>query len=174
MPDHGFPRYVPSELAADLAHRLAGPDEIGLADLVTLFFLPDAGRDEVADFGVRGAAAKQGLNVVLLDRKQAGPQVALGGEPDAVADLAEGIADGRDNADPALAAIAKLESRGRRRPLIGDRLERKLAVDGLDDVAAGDHGIHRPDAVGVEGHELDEADFISFTTRQLGEVEDLV
>src|SRR5438477_14173 len=174
MPAHGFPRYVPNELAADLAHGLAGPDEIGLADLVTLFCLPDPGRDEVADLGVRGAAAKQRFDVVLLDRKQAGPQVAFGGEPYPVADLAEGIADGRDDADPALAAIAKLESRGGRRPLIGDRLERKLAVDGFDDVAARDHGIHRPDAVGVEGHELDEADFIPFATRQLGEVEDLV
>src|ERR1700720_4259586 len=161
-------------LAADLAHGLAGPDEIGLPDLVTLFLLPDPGRDEVADLDVRGAAAKQGLDVMLLDRKQTGAQMPLGGQPDPVANFAEGIADGGDDADAALAAIAKFESRGRRRPLIRNRLERKLPVDGFDDVAARDHGIHRPDAVGVERHELDETDFISLATGETGEVEDLV
>ncbi len=39
-------------LAPDLAHGFAWPNEVGLADLVTLFFLPDPGRDEVADLGI--------------------------------------------------------------------------------------------------------------------------
>src|ERR1700693_2928990 len=98
----------------------------------------------------------------------------FGGEPDAIAHFAEGIADGRDNADAALTAIAKFESRGRRRPLIRDRLERKLPVDGFDDVAAGNHRVHLPDAVGVQWHELDEPDFVPLPTRELREVEDLV
>src|ERR1700730_7392760 len=143
-------------LAADLAHGLAGADEVGLPDLVPLFLLPDPGHDEVADLGVRRAAAKQGLDVVLLDRKQTSAQMPFGGQPDPIAHFAKGIADGRDDADAALAAIAKFESRGGRRPLIRDRLERKLPVDGFDDVAAGGPGIPRPDAVPVAGAEPEE------------------
>src|ERR1700726_3247106 len=161
-------------LAADLAHGLGGTDEVRLPDLVTLFFLPDPGRDEVTDLGIRRPAAKQGLDVVLLDRKQTGAQMPFGGQPDPITDFAEGIADGGDAADATLAAIAKLESRGRRRPLIRDRLERKLSVDGFDDVATRDHGVHRPDAVRVQRHELDETDFITFAAREFREVEDLV
>src|SRR5260370_13829131 len=94
----------------------------------------------------------------------------FGGKPDPIADFAKGIADRRDDADAALATIAKLESRGRRRPLIRNRLEWKLAADSLDDVPAPDHGIHRPDAVGIERHELDQAHFISLAPRHVREV----
>src|ERR1700687_5683196 len=111
---------------------------------------------------------------MLLDRKQTGSEMSLGGEPDPIADFAKGVTHRRDDTNPALAAIAKLESRGRRRPLIGDRLQRKFPIDGFDDVAARDYGIHRPDAVGIERHELDEADFISFITREARGGEDLV
>src|SRR3989440_11464867 len=100
--------------------------------------------------------------------------MTLGGQPDAVAHFAEGVADRRDDADPTLATVAKPESRGRGRALIGHRLERKFAVDRLDDVAAGDDALHRPDAIGIEWHELDEADFIALATREAGEVDDLV
>src|SRR3989454_10190550 len=111
---------------------------------------------------------------MLLNGEQAGPQVPLGCQPDTVANFAEGVADRGDDADPALATVAKPESRGRRWPLIGDRLERELAVDRLDDVAARDDAFHRPDAVGIERHELYEADFIALATREAGEVDNLV
>src|SRR5256714_15596418 len=100
--------------------------------------------------------------------------MTLGGQPDTVADFAEGVADRWDDADPALATVAKPESCGGGRALIGHRLERKFAVDRLDDVAAGDDALHRPDAIGIEWHELDEADFIALATREAGEVDDLV
>src|SRR5260370_42517280 len=100
--------------------------------------------------------------------------MTLGRQPDPIANFAKGVANRGNDADPALAAVAKLESRGRGRPRIRDRLERKLAVDRLDDVAARDHAVHRPDAVGIERHELDEADLISLATRALREVQDLV
>src|SRR5437867_7186838 len=100
--------------------------------------------------------------------------MTLGGQPDTVTHFAEGVADRRDDADPALATIAKPESRGGGRTLIGHRLERKLAVDRLDDVAAGDDAVHGPDAVGIEWHELDEADLIALATGEAGEVDDLV
>src|SRR6266480_791999 len=100
--------------------------------------------------------------------------MTLGGQPDTVTHFAEGVADRRDDADPALATIAKPESRGGGRALIGHRLELKFAVDRLDDVAAGDDALHRPDAVGIEWHELDKADFIAFATREACEVDDLI
>src|SRR5438128_8548191 len=111
---------------------------------------------------------------MLLDGEQAGPQVTLGGQPDAVANFAEGVADRGDDPDSTLATVAKPESRGGGRTLIGHRLERKLAVDRLDDVAAGDDAVHGPDAVGIEWHELDEADLIALATGEAGEVDDLV
>src|SRR5260370_6495535 len=100
--------------------------------------------------------------------------MTLGGHADSSANFAKGIRDRGNDADPALAAVAKFESRGRGWPRSRDRLERKLAVDRLDDVAARDHAVHRPDAVGIERHELDEADLISLATRELREVQDLV
>src|SRR5260370_38965470 len=160
--------------APDLAHRLAGPHEVSLADLVPLFLLPHRGRDEVTNFIVRCAATQQRLDVMLLDREQARPQMTLGGQPDPIANFAKGVTDRGNDADPALAAVAKLESRGWGRPRIRDRLERKLAVDLVDDVAARDHAVHRPDAVGIERHELDEADLVALATRELREVQDLV
>src|SRR5713226_1449936 len=100
--------------------------------------------------------------------------MALGRQPDPVADFAKGITDRGDDADPALAAVAESKPAGRRRSLIRDRLEWKLTVDRFDDVAARDHALHRPDAVGIERHELDEADFITLASREPGEVQDLV
>src|SRR5260370_21628090 len=98
----------------------------------------------------------------------------FGGEPNPIADSAEGVADRRDDADAALATIAKLESRGRRRPLIRNRLEWKLAADSLDDVPARDHGIHRPDAVGIQRPELDEPHFIPLAARKFPQGQDLL
>ena len=37
-------------------------------------------------------------------------------------------------------------------------LEREHRVDRVEDLARGHHLVHRPVALGVEGHELDEAD----------------
>src|SRR2546430_13239999 len=98
--------------------------------------------------------------------------MTLRGQPDAVAHFAEGVADRRDDADPALATVAKPESCSRGRALIGHRLERKFAVDRLDDVAAGDDAFHRPDPVGIERHELDKAGFIALPTPEAREVHD--
>ena len=53
-------------LAADLAHRLRWPDEVRLPNLVAFFFLPDRGRDEVANLVVGCAAPQEGLDIVLL------------------------------------------------------------------------------------------------------------
>src|SRR5258708_28250230 len=105
---------------------------------------------------------------MLPDREQARPQVALGRQPDSIADFAKSITDRGDDADPTLAAVAKTKPRGGRGPLIGRRLERELAVDRLDDVAAGDDALHRPDAAGIQGHELDATDFTTLPTRQGG------
>src|SRR5467141_5337336 len=95
-------------------------------------------------------------------------------QPDAIAHFAKGVADRGNDADPALAPVAKPESRGGGRALILHRLERKLAVDRLDDVAAGDDALHRPDAVGIERHEFDKANLVALLPRQTREVDDLV
>src|SRR5438876_6910920 len=48
-------------LAADLAHRLGGPNEISLPDLVSLFFLPDGSGDEIANLHVRAPPRSRAL-----------------------------------------------------------------------------------------------------------------
>src|SRR5437764_2498700 len=100
--------------------------------------------------------------------------MAVGRQANAIAHLAEGIADRGDDANPARSTVPKPESRGGCGALILDGLQGELAVDRLDDLATCYHAVHRPDAVGVEWHELDEADLVALAPRQPREVQDFV
>src|SRR5205823_127015 len=105
---------------------------------------------------------------------QAGAQMTLGRQANAIADPAESVADRGNHADPARSTVSKPESGRGCGPLIFNGLQCELAVDGLDDLATCYHAVHRPDAVGIERHELDEADLVSLAAGQRGEVQDFV
>ena len=53
-------------------------------------------------------------------------------------------------------------------------LERVNRLDQLADLGAGEDGVGCPGAVGVQGHELDEADLEVGRAREVAEAEDLV
>ena len=63
------------------------------------FFLIDGGDDVVGEFGVGLAGAHAAVEVVLDLREEASADFAVGGEANATACAAEGLADGSDDAD---------------------------------------------------------------------------
>ena len=99
----------------------------------------DLGGEEVVELVVGRAAAQDGPQVELLEREQAGAELALGGDADAVALLAERLGDAGDHADVA-DAVGVAEPLGRLDVLrvvrAGDRqvLEREHRVDPLEDL----------------------------------------
>src|SRR5438067_5660339 len=99
--------------AADHGHGAVGAAEALVADVVLQLFLPRRRADDLLQLLVGGATA-QGAAQVGLDRgKEAGSEVALGGEPNAVALGAEGLADRVDKADRARHAVGEaVDARG--------------------------------------------------------------
>ena len=90
---------------------------------------------------VGGAAAQDRAQVELVEREQAGAELALGGDPDPVALLAERLGDAGDHPDVA-DAVGVAEALGRLDVLavVGPRhrqaLEREDRVDAFEDLAA--------------------------------------
>ena len=99
-------------LSADMHHGARRGHEIGFADVVALFFLLDHAANEFRQFFVGSAAAHLGVQVVVPDGKQAGADLAVGGDADAAAVSAEGMGDRRDDADLADAVVEAVAARG--------------------------------------------------------------
>ena len=76
-------------LAADRVHRPRRSDKLGGVDFVPDPLLVNVLADGRGDLLIRRAVAQQAANVGLLDREQAIAQLAVAGEPDAVAVQAE-------------------------------------------------------------------------------------
>src|SRR5215210_3550720 len=96
-----WPRGGPSP--ADAGHRPRRLDEARIADLVLELLAPHRVANDRLELGVAGAGPHGRTEVGLVEREEAGPQHALGGQADAVAVAAERLRDGRDEADLALA-----------------------------------------------------------------------
>src|ERR1700731_5125826 len=92
-------------LSSDVDHGARGGDEVGFSDVVALFLVEDDFANEGFQFGVGGAAAHLGVQVVIPDGEEAGSNFAVGGDADAAAVSAEGVRDGRDDADFAQAVF---------------------------------------------------------------------
>src|SRR5690242_21872920 len=92
-------------LSADLAHRAPGAHEVDLPDAVAGPLGADRAHDlvgeEVVELVVGSTAAQDGAQVELLQREQAGPQLAFRGHADAVALLAARLGDAGDHPDVA-------------------------------------------------------------------------
>src|SRR6266516_411160 len=111
---------------------------------------PDGVAHDRLELRVGGARAHRLAQVGLMQREQAGAQLALGGQADAVAVGAERLGHRVDEPDLAFAVGEAEHARG------GRRLARQLLkrVDGSDDLAqllARQHGVGRPRVVAVEG-----------------------
>ena len=77
----------------------AGWTKPGLVDVVLELLAPDRVADDLLELGVVGARAHRRAQVGLVEREQAGAQLAVGGQADAVAVAAEGLGDRVDEAD---------------------------------------------------------------------------
>src|SRR6266571_3416526 len=165
---------LPDQSAADLRHRLPGLDEARLVDQVTLFLPPDRRLDHAAEVLVRDARAHEVAKRRLMQREQARAQATLGGQPDAVARRAKGLAHRRDEADAAGRSVGKLEARRRARPWIRDGHQREKILDLLLDAPARDDLLVGPDVVAVKRHELDEPHLVAALPSKAREVHNLV
>ena len=148
-------------------------DEARLADVVLELLAPHGVADDLLELAIVGALAQRGAQVGLVQREQARAQAAVGGQPDPVAVAAERLRDRIDEADPALAVGEAVHPGGRVR-LARLGLQRIHGVDRSPDLGAGQHLLRRPGMVGVERHELDEADLVRSAARELGEREHLL
>ena len=93
------------------------------------------GPNGLGHLGFSGVAPEHAADVGLLEREEAVPELAVGGQADAIAAHAERPADRGDEADPAAAVDVVVIDRRRPRILVGGRLERAdLAVDPLEDL----------------------------------------
>jgi hypothetical protein len=63
------------------------------------FLLPNHALEPRGDLFVRCAPAQARAQIVLRHAEQTGADLAVGGQPDAIAVAAEWLADGRDDAD---------------------------------------------------------------------------
>src|SRR5690348_16477670 len=72
----------------------------------------DIGGQSIVDLGGSSLAPEDGPEVELLEREEAGPELALGRDADSVAVAAERLCDAGDHSDVA-ATVGVLEALGR-------------------------------------------------------------
>src|SRR5215210_9341622 len=98
--------------AADRGHGAGGLDEVGVVDAVAGPFAPHRRADQRTELFIRRAVAHRGSEVCLFGGEEAGADVALGGDPQAVARVAERLGDGADDADAAGRAVGEAVAGG--------------------------------------------------------------
>src|SRR5262245_18757081 len=98
--------------AADGAHRASGLDEARLVDVMLELLAPDGLAHYVLEVRVGRSGADRPTQVGLVEREQAGAQLAVGGEPDAVAVAAERLGHRVDEADRAAAVGEAVDAGG--------------------------------------------------------------
>src|ERR687895_1375907 len=99
-------------LSADARHRARRLAEAGLAHVVLELLAPDGVAHDPLELVIGGARTQRAAQVGLVQREQARPQHALGGQPDAVAVAAERLRDGGDEAELATAIRERVAPRG--------------------------------------------------------------
>jgi uncharacterized protein YjbJ (UPF0337 family) len=134
-------------------------------------------RDRVAEardqLVVGRTVAHRRLEVPLAAREEAGAELTVGGESNAVARRAERLRDRIDEPDLAVPVGERVTARGRRR--LRRQLDERpvLGLDQRSDLGAGQHLVVAPALVRVERHELDEADDVRLASRERGEARHL-
>ncbi len=102
-------------LTPDLRHGTCGSNEARAIDQVAFFFLPNGFHNSPTDDVVVSAAPEQSPQVGLDERKETRTKLPIGGDPNAVAVIAEWLAHGADESD-FTQTVFKPESVGRLRP----------------------------------------------------------
>src|SRR5579863_2306642 len=100
-----------NRLSPDVHHGSRRRHKIGLADVVTLFFLGDDALNEFFQFVIAGPALHLGVQVVVPYGKETGADFAVAGDADAAAMSAEGMRHWRDDSDFADAVFETVAAR---------------------------------------------------------------
>ena len=154
-------------------HRARGLHEALVVDVVLELLLPHRVAHDLLELRIGRAGAQRTAQVGLGHREQAGAQLALGGDADPVAVTAERLAHRGDEPDRAL-PVGELPAPRRAVTLAPQLLQRVRGVDQPPHLGVGQHAVPGPRAVGVQRHELDEADLVRVLARELREAHDLV
>src|SRR5258708_11874328 len=93
-------------------HGAGGGHKIGLADMVAGFFFLDDAANEFCQFVVRRAAEHLVVQIMVPDGKQAGANLAVGGNANAAAVSAKRMRYRRDDADFSDAVVKAITAGG--------------------------------------------------------------
>jgi hypothetical protein len=73
-----------TDSSANLGHGTGGPDEVNRSNAVTGPLGSNSALQHLADFGIGRTAAKQAMQVELINGEQAVPELSVGGQSDTV------------------------------------------------------------------------------------------
>src|ERR1035441_3761735 len=128
----------------------------------------------VAQFGIAGSGPESPIEVMFDLRKEAGANLAIGGEPDSAAGSAKGLTHGSDNADLTHAVGKGVATRCFTGVAWCEINQGEDAADAIDNLLERDHDFGRPQAAFFKGHELDEPDHHVLFARKPGEALNLI
>src|SRR5450432_2238448 len=163
-----------SPLSADKHHSTRGCPEIGGVDAVTLLFFVHDGANIDDQILVGSAFPQHRAQIVIVLAEQAGAQLAVGGEADARAVTTEGLRDRGDQTDLTGGIIGEAVLARGFAALVRDLLQRPAGMNALVDLGSGNHRTARPQVVGIQRHEFDEAHDYAALPGKSSEVFDLV
>src|SRR5690606_22238607 len=127
--------------------------------------------EETDEVRIARAAAQRAAQVDAAGRKETRVKRAVGGEPRAVAIAAERLADGRDEADLALAVVERVALRDLAAVVRVERVHGPAGMDAVEQLLRR-HDLARLPAVdGADVHVLDEAHDDTAAAEVLDEVE---
>src|SRR6185312_11496662 len=116
------------------------------------FFVPDGLADCLSQSRVVGVRADDCAQIGLFGGEEAGAQLSIGGQANAVAACAERLADRINKADLANAIAERIAARGLGRIAGSDLYQWTIvSLDDLLDLAAGQDILFAPGLIRVEG-----------------------
>src|ERR1039457_6516412 len=154
-------------------HRSRRRNKSWLADVVALLFVLDGMGDELDHVFVAGALRHQASQIVLADREQTGPDLAVRCYADAAAMSAEGMRHRCNDSDLAN-AVFKHVAAGGLAVRVADFAQRHELSHAALNFVEGHDDLLRPHAVFFQRHEFDEADGDAFLAREAAKGGDLI
>src|SRR5512146_3092744 len=149
--------HVGGKSTANLTHGPFRADKSGPVDQMALFFGPHRRTEGVGNVLITPAAAQHGSDIHFMQGEEAGPELAIRRDPDAVTAVTEGLAHRADETELAR-AICKAVSFCRPSIVFLPGHQRKLFFNAADDFARGDDLFARPSVVLADRHELNKPD----------------
>src|ERR1700722_6977860 len=130
--------------------------------------------DEGDEIVIRSATRQNSIEVMIEVGKEAGANLAVGGETDTAAGTAKSLRYGGDDANFPHTIVEGVAARCFPGVVGGKRHQRAKAVELVDHLLERNDYFRGPQAVFFERHELDKANNHSLVTREAGKGNDLV